>query len=154
MSLTTTDFFRVLTQLDPHKSISIVSGDSEALCGSITLPPALKTDSEATLDIGIARISRTILDKTQYFKLLAFHHAKASNFGSFSINILLQYEDILFKIDVQINFQRPNYFNTFLTCSKNLDILVGALGPRSLLETFEEVAVIASSLACYIIVIL
>jgi hypothetical protein len=59
--------------------------DSEALYGSITLPPVLKVDSEATLGIGTARITCAILDKMQYFKLLAFHHAKALNSGSISI---------------------------------------------------------------------
>jgi len=50
----------------------------------MTLPPALKDDSDATVMIGTTKISRAILNKIQYFKALNFHYAKASNLASMS----------------------------------------------------------------------
>ena len=44
---------------------------------SITLPPALNVDSDATVEIGIARMSAAVFDKILYFKLLFFQHSNA-----------------------------------------------------------------------------
>ena len=54
---------------------SIDSSFSLERYSSITLPPALNVDSEATVDIGIASMSPAIFDKTLYFRLLFLHHS-------------------------------------------------------------------------------
>lgn len=45
----------------------------------ITLPFALKANSEATMLIGINNISRATCDNSLNFKVFAFYHFKASN---------------------------------------------------------------------------
>jgi hypothetical protein len=54
------------THSELHNSISTVSVAKNAQYGSMTLPPALNVDFEATVVIGIASMSCAILDKMRY----------------------------------------------------------------------------------------
>ena len=57
---------------------STTSGSKAARVSSITLPPTLNADSDATVVAGIARISRAILLRIGNFGLFAFHQPSMS----------------------------------------------------------------------------
>ena len=59
-------------------------GDRELRKGSSILPPVLKADSEATVEMGIANTSRANWENAGYFEELAFHQANISNVTSFA----------------------------------------------------------------------
>ncbi|KAE8668792.1 60S ribosomal protein L23 [Hibiscus syriacus] len=68
----------------PQTSISTILVPKEDRCGSITLPPALKADSEATVVTGITNMSAAIFDKMLNLILFSFHHPnpQSSSFPS------------------------------------------------------------------------
>ncbi|KAL4564892.1 hypothetical protein LXL04_028968 [Taraxacum kok-saghyz] len=68
-----------LIQSAPHINFCTVSFPNDEWYASITLPPALNVDSDATVETGIARTSIAIFDKTRYFSLCTHHHSKALN---------------------------------------------------------------------------
>ena len=60
-------------------------GLKELLNESKIRPLVLKTDSDATVDIGIARISLAMKDKMLYLLALSFHQSNISNDGVFGL---------------------------------------------------------------------
>ncbi|KAL4570508.1 hypothetical protein LXL04_026164 [Taraxacum kok-saghyz] len=66
-------------QSPPQSKTSTVSAPKDTLYVSITLLPALKVASDATVVIGIASISQVMRDNIRYFNEFDRHHCKASN---------------------------------------------------------------------------
>ncbi|KAL4571025.1 hypothetical protein LXL04_017775 [Taraxacum kok-saghyz] len=71
--------FMLRHQSPPQSKTSTVSAPNDALYVSITLLPALKVASDATVVIGIASISRAMRDNIRHFNEFDRHHCKASN---------------------------------------------------------------------------
>jgi hypothetical protein len=63
-----------------HIKASTIFGASLIRLGIMTLPPVLKTDSEATVVTGIDMISRAIFLKVGYFTPATFHQPMMSKF--------------------------------------------------------------------------
>ena len=70
------------SQFWPQMKAFTISEVNELLKGSRTRLAVLKADFEATVDTGIARTCRAILESTRYCGELTFHQAKISNFSS------------------------------------------------------------------------
>jgi hypothetical protein len=61
---------------------SMLSSFKEFLAGDSVLPLVLNADSEATVDIGTARMSRVSRAKTRYLGAFSFYQDKMSNSSS------------------------------------------------------------------------
>jgi hypothetical protein len=82
--------------------------DNDALWGSITLPPTLKEDFEATVFMGTTKIFFTVLQD------IGFSPCQSIKISShiYSILILITNVDIMYKINTQICFNRPDDVTT------------------------------------------
>ena len=78
----TFDCFLVLqrgrTQSHPQSKACTIFVDKKAQYKSITLPPVENAASEDTMVMGMESMSDAIFERIQNFRLLAFHHSKAS----------------------------------------------------------------------------
>lgn len=84
-----------------------MNGVSEVLKSSRIRPVVLKTDSEATVETGIARISRANWDNTGNLEELTFHHARMSNLlssGSVSSERYFSSSDLLQPLPEPLSF--------------------------------------------------
>lgn len=107
-------FSSMLTTLDPRiQSLaqirrSTIVGVSELLKSSRTRPPVLKADSEATVEIGIAKRSRAMRDSIGNLLALPFQYLRMSNP---SLSSSLSSEKYLSSSDLVVAFAHPRFLS-------------------------------------------